>query len=85
MPKIVRVLSGLTLDGQKYAPNSLVTLDDKRVKSLEASGDVDSDAEAVSYCREQLGVAVIDHAEVVAALKKAQEPAAKAGETEQPQ
>ncbi|MGN5354336.1 hypothetical protein ACQ4P5_20250 [Ralstonia sp. L16] len=83
MPKTVRVLSSLTLDDQKYPPNSLVTIDDKRAKSLEAAGDVDSDPDAVSYCREQLGVHAIDHAEVVAALKQAQEPA-KAEESEQP-
>ncbi|AQW28813.1 hypothetical protein ACKZDW_09005 [Ralstonia syzygii subsp. celebesensis] len=85
MPKTVRVLSSLALDDQKYPPNSLVTIDDKRAKSLEASGDVDSDADAVSYCREQLGVEVIDHAEVVAALKKAQEPGAKVDEPKQPE
>lgn len=85
MPKTVRALSSLTLDGQIYPPNSLVLIDDKRAKSLEAAGDVDSDADGVSYCREQLGVTVIDHAEAVAALKASQEPAGKADETKQPE
>jgi len=85
MPKTVRALSTLALDGQEYPPNSLVVIDDKRAKSLEAAGDVDSDADAVSYCRETLGVKVIDHAEAVAALKASQEPEAKVDEAKQPE
>lgn len=60
MPKIVRVLFELPLDGKKYQPNQLVKLDDKRAKALEAAGAVDSTTEAVEYCKGE-GVVVIDH------------------------
>lgn len=62
MPKIVRVLSELPLDGKKYQPNALVKLDDKRAKALESAGAVDATAEAVAYCKDELGVEVVEHA-----------------------
>lgn len=62
--KTVRVLSRLDLEGKTYQPNNLVEIDDKRVKSLEADGTVDSDADAVAYCKDKLGVQVVKHTPV---------------------
>jgi len=61
MPKIVRVLSELHLEGKKYQPNAVIQLDDKRAKALEDAGSVDSDPEAVAYCKDKLGAVVVKH------------------------
>lgn len=61
MPKIVRVLSDLPLEGKKYQPNALIQLDDKLAKTLEGAGAVDSDPNAVAYCKDKLRVQVVKH------------------------
>lgn len=57
----VRVLVQTKVDGQTYEPNAVVDFPVAVAKSLEKAGSVDSSDEAVAYCVNELGVAVVVH------------------------
>lgn len=72
----VRILVDVKLDGQSYAPNSVVDLPSAVAKSLVESGQADANKEAVAYCIKELGAEVTVHvdsavAEAAAAAKAA--------------
>lgn len=66
-----RILTDTTIDGVDYKVNQVVVLDDKQAKSLEESGALDTSAEAVEYCIDELGAKPIEH------KPKKEEPAAE--------
>jgi len=57
----VRVLVDTYVDGVSYAPNQVVDFPAQQAQALAKSGNVDPAKDAVDYCVQELGVAVIVH------------------------
>ena len=52
--KKVRVLREVELKGKLYQPNSVLIIDEKLAANLAGEGSVDTSAEAVKYCEQEL-------------------------------
>lgn len=60
--KKARVLSKITVDGNEYQPNQIISGSATTIKNLEDSGLVDSNRAAVKHCLENEGAKVTEPA-----------------------
>ena len=58
-----RILVATIVDGTQYHPNQVVEFSELRAKQLAATGQIDIETAAVSYCIDTLKAELIKHPE----------------------
>ena len=65
-----RILVSTVIDGTQYHPNQVVEFSELRAKQLAATGQIDIETAAVSYCIDTLKAELIKHPEPAPAAAK---------------